>query len=113
MTKDLLKRILTLTITKSDVMVVVVNLRDSGVSLAATHSQEELASLELQDVVPRRRHRPKGGGNRPGITGTSALTFCEVKKGRKNRDRKRRRRGGEAPEAEEKSWLEPYKESSE
>ena len=83
MTKDLLKRILTLTITKSDVMVVDVNLRDSGVSLAAAHSQEELASLELQEVVPRRRHRPKGGGNRPGITGTRAFYCCEVMKGQK------------------------------
>ena len=73
LTKDVLKRILTLMITKSDVMVVDVNLRDFGVYLAATHSQEELASLELQEVVPRRRHLPKGGGNRPGITGTRAF----------------------------------------
>ena len=50
-----------------------VDWRELGVYLATTHSQEELEDRGLAELVPRWRHRPQGGGNRPGITGNRAL----------------------------------------
>ena len=69
--------------------------------------------------MPRWRHRPQGGGNRPGITGTRALYGSELERhgnGEEEnlgRGRKRRRRGEEKAQGEEKSWLEPQREARE
>ena len=75
-------------IMKTDVVVEQVDWEEVGVYIATTHSQQEIDDKGLSNVIPRWRHRPQGGGNRPGITGTRAL------QGRKE-------------EEEEQSWLRP------
>ena len=90
LTKEWVQKILNIMIMKTEVVVEQVNWEELGVYLATTHSQREIDERGLGNVVPRWRHRPQGGGNRPGITGTRAI------QGRKD-------------EEEEQSWLRPQR----
>ena len=94
LTKEWVERILTTMIMRTEVTVEQVNWQELGVYLATTYSQEEIDEKGLSDVVPRWRHRPQGGGNRPGITGTRAIQ-------------------GKKEEEEEQSWLPPQRMPSE
>ena len=88
LTKEWVEKILTIMIMKTEVVVEQVDWEEVGVYLATTYSQQEIDDRGLSNVVPRWRHRPQGGGNRPGITGTRAI------QGRKE-------------DEEEQSWLRP------
>ena len=66
--KAKIREILMVMLMKTDVRVAEVNWREVAVYLACTHGQQEVDDAGLQDVVPRWRYRPQGGGNRPGIT---------------------------------------------
>ena len=88
LTKEWVEKVLTIMIMKTEVVVEQVDWEEVGVYIATTHSQQEIDDKGLSNVIPRWRHRPQGGGNRPGITGTRAL------QGRKE-------------EEEEQSWLRP------
>ena len=96
LTKEWVEKVLTIMIMKTEVVVEQVNWAELGVYLATTYSQQELDEKGLSRVVPRWRHRPQGGGNRPGITGTRAI------QGKK-----------EEEEEEEQSWLRPQQIPSE
>ena len=94
LTKEWVERILSVMIMRTEVVVEQVNWEELGVYLATTYSQQEIDEKGLGNVVPRWRHRPQGGGNRPGITGNRA-----------NQGRKE--------EEEEQSWLRPQRLPSE
>ena len=96
LTREWVKKILTIMIMRTEVVVDEVDWVELGVYLATTHSQQEIDQKGLSEVVPRWRHRPQGGGNRPGITGTRAI------QGRR-----------EEEEGEEQSWLRPQRPPSE
>ena len=89
LTKEWVEKILSTMIMKTEVMVEEIDWAELGVYLATTHTQQELDDKGLSRVVPRWRHRPQGGGNRPGITGSRAV------------------QGKKDDEEEEKSWLRP------
>ena len=94
LTKEWVRKILSTMIMRTEVVVDQVDWQEVGVYLATTHSQQEIDQMNLSEVVPRWRHRPQGGGNRPGITGNRALL-------------------GRKEEEEEQSWLQPQRQPSE
>ena len=71
--KAKVKEILRTMLMRTEVKVAEVNWKEVAVYLASTHSQVEIDAEGLQEVVPRWRYRPEGGGNRPGVTSKRAM----------------------------------------
>ena len=71
--KEKVKEILKVMLLRTEVKVAQINWKEVGVYLACAHSQEEINHEGLEEVVPRWRYRPQGGGNRPGITSKRAM----------------------------------------
>ena len=93
--KAQIKVILMILLLSTEVKVAEVDWREVAVYLACTHGQEELDGAGLQDVVPRWRHRPQGGGNRPGITSKRAMQGPEGDQDDGEEARRRTRAGGD------------------
>ena len=82
--KAKVKEILKTMLMRTEVKVAEVNWKEVAVYIACTHGQEEIDLEGLQEVVPRWRYRPQGGGNRPGIT--SKRAFDEEEKEDRRRE---------------------------
>ena len=64
----------------------------------------------LEEVLPRWRYRPQGGGNRPGVTSKRAMMGASEEEDEEgDGGGGRRRRGAGAPS----SWLQPEREPTE
>ena len=102
--KAKVKEIMRTMLQRTEVKVAEVNWSEVAVYLACTHSQEDINLEGLQEVVPRWRHRPQGGGNRPGITSKRAMQGPDDKEddGEGTTARGRRRAAVE-------SWLPPQR----
>ena len=104
--KGKVKTILKEMLLRTKVKVAQINWKEVGVYLACAHSQEEIDHEGLEEVVPRWRYRPQGGGNRPGITSKRAMMGAgeeEEEEDDGDGGGGRRRRGAGAAS----SWLPP------
>ena len=99
--KSKVKEILRTMLLRTDVKVAEVDWKEVAVYIACTHGQEEIDLEGLQEVVPRWRHRPQGGGNRPGITSKRAMQGPEDEEDEVEGTSKRRKK------AAVESWLQP------
>ena len=112
--KGKVKEILKVMLLRTEVKVAQVNWKEVGVYLACAHRQEEIDQEGLEEVVPRWRYRPQGGGNRPGITSKRAMMGAGEEEeddgdGGGGGGGRRGRRGAGAPS----SWLQPEREPTE